>query len=113
MSRWIPWRELASVAKAVSGSSHSLDQFFRVVVVDLAAQAAHENLEHIRERIVVLVPDVRRDGGTVNDLTVMDHEKLEQRELLGGQLYRVSRAAHSVGVEIDLEIRDSQRLRQW
>src|ERR1700680_906711 len=113
MSRWIPWRdEVASIAKTISGAAHRLDQLDWVVVVDLPAQPPHQHLEHIRERVVVLVPDVRRDRRAIDYLPVMKHEKLEQRELLRCQLDRFSRPPHAVRIEIDLEIGDLQRFRK-
>src|SRR6185503_396395 len=106
-SRWIPMRdELASVAKTVSGSPQCLNQLDRVLVVDLAPQPAYENLEHVRERIVVLVPDVRGDRGAIDDLAFVQHEELEQRELLGCQLDWLSRASYPVCVEVNFQVRD-------
>src|SRR5947207_11131470 len=82
-SRWISSRdEVASVAKAISGAAHCLNQLNRVVIVNLPAQTAHENLEHVRERVVVLVPNVRRDCCPVHDLSGMKDKKLEERKFL-------------------------------
>src|ERR1700686_3198537 len=95
MSRWIPSRdEVASIAKTISGAAHRLDQLDREVVVDLSAQPPHQHLEHVREGIVVLVPDVRGDCRPIDHLPVMRHEKLEQRELFRCQLDGLPRASH-------------------
>src|SRR3954468_12675855 len=110
-SRWIPSRdELASVAKAISGSANCLNQLDRIFVVDLAAEPSYQHLEHVGERIVVLIPDVRRDRGAIDHLPGVQHEEFEQRELLGRQLDLVSGAAHSLGVKIHLEVGDVKGL---
>ena len=87
MRRWIPSRdEVASVAKAIPGAAHCLDQLDGEFVVDLPAQAAHQNLEHVGEGIVVFVPHMGGDCSAIHDLPVMQNEELEQRKLLGSQL---------------------------
>src|SRR5438132_5328311 len=111
--RWRPSRdEVASIAKAIPGSAHSLDQLDGKFVVDLAAQAPHQHLEHVGEWIMILVPHVSRDGCAVNDLAVMEHEELEQRELLGGELDRLPGATNALRLKINLQIRNAQRFRQ-
>src|SRR5689334_25303055 len=47
-------------------------------VVDFAPQAPHQHLEHVGERVVVVVPHVRRDGGAIQHLSRMRDEQLEQ-----------------------------------
>src|ERR1700730_7613087 len=114
MSLWIPDRdEVASIAKTISGAAHRLDQLDGVLAGDLPAQPPYQHLEHVREGIVVFLPDVRGDRRSIDHLPVMKHEELEQRELLCRQLDRFSRASHAVGFEIHLEIRDLQRFGQW
>src|ERR1700741_1952762 len=103
--RWIPSRDdVASIAKAISGAAHRLDQLRRKLVVDLAAQAAHKHLEHVGEWIVVLVPDVSGYRRPVDNLPVVKNEELEQRELFRRQLNRFSRASHALGLQINFEI---------
>src|SRR4051812_3037700 len=113
-SRWMPSRdELASVAKAISGSANRLNQLDWIFVVDFAAEASYQHLENVGERIVVLIPDVRRDRGAIDHLSRVQHEELEQRELLRRQLDLVSGAAHSLSVQIHLEVGDVKGLGQW
>ena len=103
--RWMPPREeCASVTKAVSGASHRLDQLDWVIVIDLPAQAPHQHLEHVREGVVVLIPHMGGNCCAIDDLPVMQDKKLEQRELLGGQLNGFAGTTHPVSVEIDFEI---------
>src|SRR6266481_5471908 len=112
-SRRIPSRdEVASIAKTISGAADRLDQLDGVVVVDLPAQPPHQHREHVREGIVVLVPDVRGYRRPIDHLPVMKHEKLQQRELLRRQLDLFPGTPHAVGLEIDLEIRDLQSFRE-
>src|SRR6476661_4311943 len=81
--RCIPTRdEFASITEAVSSAADGLNQLVRVVVVDFPPQASHQDLEHVRERIVIFVPHVRRDCCAIDDLSAMEHEELEQGELL-------------------------------
>jgi hypothetical protein len=113
ISRWIPdGDEVASIAKTISGAANRLDQLDGVVVVDLPAQPPHQHLEHVREGIVVLVPDVRGYRRPIDHLPMMKHEEFQQRELLRCQLYLFSSAPHAMGFEIDLEIRDLQSFRK-
>src|SRR3954462_4266799 len=86
-SRCIPGGdELASLTEAGSGTSHSLDQLVWEICVDLGGQPPDQHFQHAGERSGILIPDVRRDCGAIDDLAVVQHKKLEQRELLGGQL---------------------------
>src|SRR5689334_4526259 len=79
MSRSRPPRdEVASIAKAISGAAHRLDQLVGKLIVDLSAQAPHQHLEHVGEGIVVLIPDMRSDRGSVDHLSMVQHKKLEQ-----------------------------------
>src|SRR5689334_13306172 len=73
-----PRDEVASIAKTISGAAHSLDQLVWKLIVDLSAQAPHQHLEHIGERIMVLVPDVCGDRSPVDHLSVVQNEKLQQ-----------------------------------
>src|SRR5256714_11091777 len=111
--RWMPSRDdVASVAKAIPGAAYCLDQLDGEFVVDLPAQAAHQNLEHVGEGIVVFVPHMGGDCSAIHDLPVMQNEELEQRKLLGSQLDRFAGAAHSLCFQVDLEIGDTKRFRQ-
>src|SRR2546423_12168568 len=76
--RWMPSRDdVASVAKAIPGAAHCLDQLDGEFVVDFPAQATHQYLEHIGERIVVFVPHMSGDCSPIHHLSVVENEKLE------------------------------------
>ena len=83
-----------------------------VAVVDLAAQTAHEHLEDVGERIVILVPDMRGDRGAIHDLVAMTHETFEKRKFLRGQLDVPSGAPDTMAAQVHLEVGDGRDLRQ-
>src|SRR6185437_3568863 len=67
---------VGSLGEAIAGAAQRLDQLRLEVVVDLATQPPNEHLEHVRERIVVVVTDVGGDRRAVDDLAAMQHEEL-------------------------------------
>src|SRR5205823_12742942 len=111
--RWIPSRDdVASVAKAIPGAAHRLDQLDGKFDVDLPAQATHQHLENICERIVVFVPHMSGNRGAIDDLPMMQHEELEQRKFFCRQLDWLAGAPHALGIQVDLEIGHVERFRQ-
>src|SRR6202048_2919287 len=81
--RWMPLREeSASVTKPVSGASHCLNQLRWIFVVDLSPQPPHQHLEHVREGVVVLIPDVGGNCRAIDYLSLVQDKKLEQCKLL-------------------------------
>src|SRR2546430_13009652 len=96
----------ASRADPVSRAAQRRDQFRLEAVVDLAAQAPHQHLQHVGERVVIVVPHLCRDGGAIEHAPLMEHEQLEQRELFRAQRDRPAAAPHLAGAEVDLEVRD-------
>src|SRR3954447_23349815 len=112
--RWSPTRdELASVAEAISGSAYRLNQLDGKIVVDLPSQTPDQHFEDVGERIVILIPDVGGDCRAVDDLAGVQHEELQQGELLGGKLDLGAGAPHSLRVEVDLQIGDAEGLGKW
>src|SRR3989475_2933839 len=95
----------ASRAEAVARAAQRRDQLGLEAVVDLAAQSRHEHLQHVDERIVVVVPHVRRDRGAVEQASLVQHEQLEQGELLRGEGDRPAAAAYLAGGDVHLEVR--------
>ena len=49
----------------------------------------------------------------VDDLPVVKHKELQQREFLGCQFDRSAGATHPLCIQIHLEIRHTKRFRQW
>src|SRR2546422_7559693 len=94
-----------SRAEAVARAAQRRDQLGLEAVVDLAAQSRHEHLQHVHEGIVVVVPHVRRDRGAVEQASLVQHEQLEQGELLRGEGDRPAAAAYLAGGDVHLEVR--------
>src|SRR6476660_2378015 len=72
--------------EAITRTTKSVDQLGLETIVDLPAEATHENFQNVREWIVVLVPHVRSYRRAANHDPVVRREKLEQRELLCREL---------------------------
>src|SRR5437773_5016752 len=96
----------ASGAEPVAGASQRRDQLRLETVVDLAPQPPDQHLEHVRKRVVIVVPHVRGDRGAVEDATLIQHEQLQQRELLRAERDRPTATLYPAGAEIDLEVRN-------
>src|SRR5258707_1749671 len=58
---------IASETESVSGAAHGVNQFRLEAVVDLPAKSSDENLEHVGEWIMILVPHVRSDRRSIDD----------------------------------------------
>src|SRR5438445_80458 len=91
-----------SRAEAVARAAQRRDQLGLEAVVDLAAQSRHEHLQHVHERIVVVVPHVRRDRGAIEQASLVHYEQLEQGELLRGEGDRPTAAAYLAGGDVHL-----------
>src|SRR5260221_13576320 len=100
---WASWLgRRTSGPEPVARAAQRGDQLGLMAVVDLLAQAAHQHFEHVGEGVVIVVPHVARDRGTIQHLALVQHEQLQQRELLGGQRDGPAAAAHLSRGEIDL-----------
>ena len=62
---------------------------------------------------MILVPHVGSNRRAIYDLAMVEHEELQQRKLFGRQLDRFAGATNAVRLEVHLQIRNAQRLRQW
>src|SRR4029077_2856188 len=90
--------------EAVPGAALRRDQLGLEAVVDLAAQPPDQHLEDVGERVVVVVPHVRGDRGTVEHLSRVRDEQLEQRELFGAERYGAPPATHLACGHVDFQI---------
>jgi hypothetical protein len=52
----------------ITRASDRVDELRLEPVIDLAAQPAHQHIEDVGERVVIVVPDVSRDRGAIDDL---------------------------------------------
>ena len=69
-----------SCAEPVTGPAQCVNQLDVEPVVDLSAETPDEHLEHVGERIVVVVPHVRGDRRPIDDASAVTHQTLEERE---------------------------------
>src|SRR6266567_1351932 len=91
----------------VAGAALRRDQLGLEPVVDLAAQATHQHLEHVSKGVVVVVPHVGRDRRAIEHLSRVRDEQLQQGELLRAEGEHAVAAAYSAGGEVDLQVRDA------
>src|SRR2546423_3730330 len=111
--RWMPPREeSASVTKPVSGACHCLDELGWIVVVDLSPQSPNQHFQHVGEGVVVLIPNVGGDRRAIHYLSLVQDEKLQQREFLGSQLDGLAGTPHPLRIQIDLEVGNAECFRQ-
>src|SRR5439155_4148869 len=69
----------------VARTADGREQFWFEPNVDLGAQSAYQDLQHVRERIVIVVPDVRGDRAAIDDVPGVTQQEFEQRKLFRGQ----------------------------
>src|SRR5262245_46424002 len=91
-------------AKAVPHPAHGVDQRRLEAVIHLASQPPHQDLEHVGERVMVVVPHVRRDRGPSHDGAGVRDQHLEQCELLRRQLDRGVAAPYAARGQVYLEV---------
>src|SRR5204862_4110518 len=70
----------------VSYAAHRLDQLGFFGVIDLLAQPCDDDVHDVRPGIEVIVPRVLGDQRARHDATLMPHQVLEHRVLLGREL---------------------------
>src|SRR5690348_11867315 len=85
-------RVLHGLGEHVPCPAPRLDQRRRTARVELATQPVDVHLEHVRPRIVVLVPHVLTDLGAAKHAPGVSREELEQRVLLRRERNEASRA---------------------
>src|ERR1051325_2454408 len=98
--------------EAVARAAQRRDQLRLEPVVDLAAQPPYQHFEHVRERIVIIVPHVRRDRGTVEHLSRGGAKQPREGNLLGGERQGAAAPTYLAGGDVDLQIRDAVHRRR-
>src|SRR5208282_3804209 len=84
-----------------------MQQRLREAFIDLGAQPRNVDVNHIRLRIEMVVPDVLQKHGAGDDLARMPHQIFEQAEFARLQLELLPGAADLVRKAIELEIADA------
>src|SRR5262245_7782139 len=73
-------------AEPVAGAADGAEQARLAVVLELAAQVADVDVDHVRRRDEVVAPDVLGDLGPAEDAVGVAQEVLQDRVLLAGHL---------------------------
>src|SRR5687767_5214757 len=95
-------------AEGISRAAARLYELHWMTIVDLPAQPLDINLDEVRYRVKVVVPDMLRDVAAADDLRLPTRQILEQRVLLRGQLDWPSAARHAPGACVHDEIVERQ-----
>src|SRR6266566_4197232 len=90
--------------EAIARAARRPDQLRLEAVVDLAPQPPDQHLEQVGKRIMVVVPHVRSNRGAIEHPPLVQHEQLQQGELLRAERDRPAAALHLAGAEVDLEV---------
>ena len=91
--------------EAVADATDGLDQGLIRVVVDLAADALDIDIDEVGARVVMVVPDMFAELGSVEDAARRTHEAGEQGELPRRECDVLGSASNLAGKEIDREVR--------
>src|SRR3954452_3817402 len=86
----------------VAGAADGLDE----IAVELVAQVAHVDLDHVRAVLVGVVPHVLEQLEAGEDLARVAHEGLEQGELAPGQGQLGLAAPHPVAGRVQAQVAD-------
>ncbi len=96
-----------TVCEDISGTAFRMNERRPRFFVDLSAQSIDVDLDGVGERIVIVIPDVRDDVSSRDDLTRVTGQQFEQRVFLGGEGDRHSGARDGSRECVDLEVRDA------
>jgi hypothetical protein len=75
----------------------------------LPSQVRYEDLDGVRRGEGIVTPDLLEEPLARHDDALVAHEVLEQLELALRELDRALRAAHLVGVGVELQVADDER----
>src|SRR5262245_32070983 len=87
-----------------AASTHGLNEPGLPPAVDLLPQAAHVNVDEVREVVVLLLPHVLAELGAGDQTADVAHQVFEDRVLLRGQLDRLLTAAHPMPDRVELKV---------
>lgn len=95
---------LALDAEAVTGTAKRVDQLRIEFIVDFPSETTNQNLENVREGIMILVPHMGGDCRTIDYDVLVRREELEERKLLCRQLDVLPSATDTPPGQINLEV---------
>src|ERR671915_507784 len=104
-------RSAAIAGQPVSGAAYGLHRPAPERSVDLAAQIADVDLDHVDIPVVVSVPDMVEDLGLGDHLTAAPQQELQQGELARGQLDRDAAAGNLPGGGVEPQVAGCQHRR--
>src|ERR1700759_3127758 len=90
----------------VAGTADGVDEFDVAVAIDDAAQPSDVDLDEIRERIELFVPDMFGDLLAPHHASRIDGEIFEQRVFLGRQLQLAASARAAMRARVEAQIAD-------
>ena len=96
----------------VSGAPDRVDQGAAAGKIHLSAHPPHQDVDGVRHRIEVVVPDVLENSGPGPDSAGLSHEVLEQREVPAGQLDLPTIPPNTPGGRIELQVVDPEDRRE-
>src|SRR5262245_19511105 len=99
---------LAISTKTESHAAHGVNERVGFTAVHLPSQASDIDVDDVRHRIEVQIPDVLQQHRAGNDLPGVTNEILEQLKLLRQQLDRSPLAVSSPSQQIHLQVADPQ-----
>ena len=105
-------RTIVGCAQAVARAPHRVEQGAVEALVDLLAQPADVNVDHVGLRVEVIVPDVLEQHRSGDDVTGIAHQVFEKPELARQYVDRLVAALHRSRQQIELEIGDPQLRRR-
>src|SRR3954466_15830411 len=100
-----------SVPEAIAGAAHRLELRDAERAVDLVAQVADVDVDDVRAVLVVVVPGVLEQLVAREDLAGVAHERLQELELLGRQVYLAVAPPDPAGGGVELQVADLEHRR--
>src|SRR3974390_208587 len=99
---------LARSTEAVPDAANGMDQRIGLLVVDLAAHPPDIDVDDIRRRIEVEVPDVLEQHGARDHASFVAHQIFQKLELLRQEIDLLAVPAHRPRYQVDGEVADTQ-----
>src|SRR3972149_5980513 len=94
-----------SSPQGVSGAPHRADQVAVIAPVDLAAEVGDIHVDQVGVRRVVIAPDVVQYLGPGDDAALVAPEELQQGELLGAEVDRLTGAFGAPASQVQRQVR--------
>ncbi|KKK46648.1 hypothetical protein LCGC14_3163150, partial [marine sediment metagenome] len=90
--------------KCITNTANSLYQLWLEIAVNLTSQSMYEDIDDIRLRVEMVVPDMLQNHGLGDYVALVAHEVFEQRELPRLELHHLSVPCDVTLEQIELQI---------